>query len=104
LEKQEETQTYSPAAFSLLFEKLREANLPSELTKGELLSILNIRPSSTALLSTAIEDMEERFDDDNQNKIVDIIAEVLGSDESNEGGEEADEMDADAVPTVENGY
>ncbi|KAH6640819.1 RNA polymerase Rpb4-domain-containing protein [Chaetomium tenue] len=104
LEKQEETQTYSPAAFSLLFEKLREANLPSELTKGELLSILNIRPSSTALLSTAIEDMEERFDDDNQNKIVDIIAEVLGSDESNEGGERADEMDADAVPTVENGY
>jgi hypothetical protein len=106
LEKQEETQTYSPAAFSLLLEKLRDANLPSELTKGELLSILNIRPSSTALLSTAIEDMEERFDDDNQNKIVDIIAEVLGSDRTEEGGEGVDEMDADAdaVPTVENGY
>jgi hypothetical protein len=104
LEKQEETHTYSPAIISLLLEKLREANLPSELTKGELLSILNIRPSSTALLSTAIEDMEERFDDDNQNKIVDIIAEVLGSAEADEGGEGADEMDADAVPTVENGY
>jgi type I restriction-modification system DNA methylase subunit len=104
LEKQEEAQTYSPAAISLLLEKLREANLPSELTKGELLSILNIRPSSTALLSTAIEDMEERFDDDTQNKIVDIIAEVLGSPEAEEGGEGADEMDADAVPTVENGY
>jgi hypothetical protein len=48
--------------------------------------------------------MEERFDDDSQNKIVDIIAEVLGRDEREEGGEGADEMDADAVPTVENGY
>ena len=57
-------------------------------------------------MSTAIEDMEERFDDANQNKIVDIIAEVLGSAETAEGGEGADEMDAeaDAVPTVENGY
>lgn len=57
-------------------------------------------------MSTAIEDMEERFDDDSQNKIVEIIAEVLGSDKTEEGGEGADAMDADAdaVPTVENGY
>lgn len=113
LERQEETQAYSPAAIPALLEKLRVANLPSELTKGELLSILNLRPSSTALLSTAIEDMEERFSDEEQNKIVDIIAEVLGRNpeaEEADGGEgaEGDEMDADAdadaVPSVENGY
>lgn len=109
LEKQQETQAYSAAAINRLFEKLREANLPSELTKSELLSILNQRPASTALLSTAIEDMEERFSDEDQNRIVDIIAEVLGRDEpeeeaaDEEGGE--GEMDADDVaPTVENGH
>jgi DNA-binding MarR family transcriptional regulator len=105
LEKQAETQAYSPAAITRLLEKLREANLSSELTKGELLSILNLRPSSSALLSTAIEDMEERFSEEEQNKIVDIIAEVLGRAETaDKGGEGGDEMDADAVPSVENGY
>ncbi|AEO61682.1 hypothetical protein MYCTH_2070655 [Thermothelomyces thermophilus ATCC 42464] len=110
LEKQQETRAYSAAAINRLFEKLREANLPSELTKSELLSILNQRPSSTALLSTAIEDMEERFSDEDQNRIVDIIAEVLGRDEPEEAADEAadeegggDEMDADVAPTVENG-
>ncbi|KAL2138030.1 hypothetical protein VTI28DRAFT_7592 [Corynascus sepedonium] len=102
LEKQEETQAYSAGAINRLFERIREANLPSELTKSELLSILNQRPSSTALLSTAIEDMEERFSDEDQNRIVDIIAEVLGRDETDEG-EEEDEMNADVAPTVENG-
>lgn len=104
LEKQEETEKYSPTAISRLLEKLREANLPSELTKGELLSILNLRPSSSALLSTAIEDMEERFSEEEQNKIVDIIGDVLGRAETDEGeGGEGDEMDANAVPSVENG-
>lgn len=106
LEKQEETQAYSPAAIPLLLEKLREADLPGELTKGELLSILNMRPSSSAILSTAIEDMEERFTEEEQNRIVDIIAEVLGRDEAEgeEGAEgEGEQMEEDAVPSVENG-
>ncbi|KAL2019115.1 hypothetical protein VTK56DRAFT_10066 [Thermocarpiscus australiensis] len=101
LEKQEETQAYSPSAIPLLLEKLREANLPSELTKGEILSILNLRPASSAVLSTAIEDMEERFTEEEQNKIVDIIAEVLGRDEPEP---EPEEMADDAVPSIENGY
>ncbi|KAH6621078.1 RNA polymerase Rpb4-domain-containing protein [Chaetomium sp. MPI-SDFR-AT-0129] len=117
LAQQETTQAYSGAAIAQLLEKLRAAGLPSELTKGELLSILNVRPSSTALLSTAIEDMEERFGDDEQNTIVEIIGEVLGVDEPTEGEAEAGagevdaegEMDAegevDPVPvrSVENG-
>lgn len=104
LAKQDETQAYSPSAIPRLLEKLREANLPSELTKGELLSILNLRPSSSALLSTAIEDMEERFSEAEQNRIVDIITEVLGRDQPEEAGGEGDEMEAEAVPSVENGY
>lgn len=106
LENQQETKAYDSAAIPRLLEKLREANLPSELTKGEVLSILNLRPSSSALLSTAIEDMEERFSEDEQNKIVDIIGDVLGRPEPGEGAEggEDDEMDADAVPSIENGY
>lgn len=103
LEKQEETQSYSAAAIPRLLEKLREADLPSELTKGELLSILNLRPTSSALLSTAIEDMEDRFNEDEQNKICDIIVEVLGRGDEPEGGAD-EEVDADAVPSVENGY
>lgn len=102
LEKQEETQTYGPTVVPRLLERLREANLPSELTKGELLSILNLRPSSSALLSTAIEDMEERFSEDQQNIIVDIIGDVLGRAETDEDAE-GEEMDADALPSVENG-
>ncbi|KAK3946093.1 RNA polymerase Rpb4-domain-containing protein [Diplogelasinospora grovesii] len=99
LEKQEETHAYTPEAFPRLLEKLREANLSSELAKGEVLSIMNLRPSSSALLSTAIEDMEERFSDEEQQKIVDIIAEVLGRNEPAADMED----DADAVPSVENG-
>jgi hypothetical protein len=116
LEKQEEKHDYSPEVIPRLMERLREADLPGELTKGELLSILNLRPSSSALLSTAIEDMEERFTEEEQNRIVEIIGEVLGrpdpeeEEEEEEGGEgdgeaAADgaegEMDGDAVPSVE---
>ncbi|KAK3304332.1 RNA polymerase Rpb4-domain-containing protein [Chaetomium strumarium] len=104
LAKQEVTQAYGPSTIPRLLEKLREANLPSELTKGEVLSILNLRPDNSAVLSTAIEDMEERFTEEEQQMIVAIIGEVLGRDEpEEEGGEQGDEMETDAAPPVENG-
>ncbi|KAL1837648.1 hypothetical protein VTJ49DRAFT_3547 [Mycothermus thermophilus] len=106
LANQEEKQDYTPEAIPRLLERLREADLPGELTKGELLSILNLRPSSSALLSTAIEDMEERFSEDEQNRIVDVIAEVLGRSDPAEAdgeGELDGEGEAEAVPSVENG-
>jgi hypothetical protein len=70
-----------------------------------VLSILNLRPDNSAVLSTAIEDMEERFSEEEQQKIVAIIGEVLGRDEPEEGGggEQGDEMETDAAPPVENG-
>ncbi|KAF7542536.1 hypothetical protein G7046_g10155 [Stylonectria norvegica] len=40
--------------------------------------ILNLRPASVAALNTVIEDMGERFDDDQQEAIVTAIADVLG--------------------------
>jgi hypothetical protein len=83
-----------------LIERLRQADLSSELTKGELLSILNLRPTSEPVLSTAIEDMEERFSEEEQTKIVEIIAEVLGRNESSNAVDNGDE---DAMPSVENG-
>lgn len=103
LEKQDETQAYNASAIPRLLEKMREAELSSELTKGEMLSILNLRPTSVAVLSAAIEDMEERFSEEEQNKIVDIIVEVLGRDEPEAGGE-GEEMEDGAVPSVENGH
>jgi hypothetical protein len=68
-------------------EGLAGANLNQDLAKGEVLMILNVRPSSIAVLSTVIEDMEERFSDDEQAAILEVIVEVLGRDEPS--GEEA---------------
>jgi hypothetical protein len=81
LEKQEETGSYNPAAISQLLEKMQQENFQSELAKGEILSILNLRPNSTALLSVVVEDMEERFTEDEQNKLVQIIGDTLGRDQ-----------------------
>ena len=41
--------------------------------------IMNLRPTKPENLNTMIEDMEERFpEDEQQNEIVEVIAEVLG--------------------------
>ncbi|KAK0615833.1 RNA polymerase Rpb4-domain-containing protein [Bombardia bombarda] len=108
LAHQEEKHAYSAASIPLLMEKLREANLRNSLEKGEVLSILNLRPAGVAQLSTAIEDMEERFTEEEQQKIVDITAEVLGRDEpevvDEENGEEGGDGENTAVPSIENGY
>ena len=69
---------------------------------------MNLRPTNSAVLSTAIEDMEERFTEDEQNRIVDIIVEVLGRDDpegQEEGADgEGEAMEEDVVPSIENGH
>jgi uncharacterized protein YdbL (DUF1318 family) len=40
--------------------------------------IMNIRPASESNLNTVLEQMEERFTDEEQGQIVAIIGEVLG--------------------------
>lgn len=49
-----------------------------DLTKGETIMILNVRPENAAILSTCIEDFMTRFTEDQQNEIQVIIEEVLG--------------------------
>lgn len=55
--------------------------------------ILNLRPASVAALNTVIEEMPERFDENQQEEMVNIIAEVLGS-FPQEAGEEEDAEEA----------
>lgn len=66
--------TYTPGCISQLLERLS----PYELSKGEVVMILNLRPASVAALNTVIEEMSERFSDEQQEEMVNIILEVLG--------------------------
>ena len=100
LANQDKTHQYSAEALHELFKKLREANLQSDLSKGEMLMIVNIRPTNVAVLNTVVEDMLERFTEDEQQKIIDIITETLGFDESAEAAE-GEEYDGDAAPSIE---
>ena len=40
--------------------------------------ILNLRPASVAALNTILEDMSDRYTEDEQEQMVSIISEVLG--------------------------
>lgn len=66
--------TYTPACITSLIERLR----PYDLSKGEVLMILNLRPGSVPVLNTVVEDMAERFTDDQQIEMIDIVIDVLG--------------------------
>ncbi|RGP72707.1 DNA-directed rna polymerase iii subunit rpc9 [Fusarium longipes] len=77
---------YTEGCISRLLERLR----PYNLAKGEVVMIINLRPASVAALNTVVEEMSERFDDEQQEAMVNIIAEVLGQfPPAEEGAEEA---------------
>ncbi|KAM0665151.1 hypothetical protein MY8738_002409 [Beauveria namnaoensis] len=78
--------TYTPSCIKTLIERLQ----PFELSKGEVVMILNLRPSSVAALNTVIEDMGERYTEDEQEQLVTIISEVLGQFDEPEPQEAAD--------------
>jgi hypothetical protein len=63
-----------------------------------MIMIINLRPSNAAVLSTCIEDMAERFTEEQQGEMLEIIAEVLGqfpsSEEAPEHGNEPDPMES----------
>ncbi|PHH84947.1 hypothetical protein CDD83_1141 [Cordyceps sp. RAO-2017] len=89
---------YHPGCVSELLERLR----PYELSKGELVVILNLRPDKLAALNTVVEDMTERFTAEQQEEILDIIAQVLGQPdaadaEQVENGADASMADATAA-------
>ncbi|KAL7810973.1 RNA polymerase Rpb4 domain-containing protein [Trichoderma aethiopicum] len=75
--------TYTPDCISRLLERLS----PYELSKGEVVMILNLRPASVAALNTVIEEMAERFSDEQQEEMVAIISDVLGQFPAGQGNE-----------------
>ncbi|KAF4507140.1 hypothetical protein G6O67_005808 [Ophiocordyceps sinensis] len=87
----QEPATYSPECISQLFESMR----PYELSKGEVIIILNLRPTDVVALNTVVEDMVERFTEEQRQEIVDIIAQVLGQFEATEAeqAEQAEQAD-----------
>ncbi|RYP26216.1 hypothetical protein DL768_011781 [Monosporascus sp. mg162] len=66
---------FDAAVIPALLQRLRAY----QITKGEFVMIFNMRPTNIPTLNAVIEDMEERFTQDEQEDIVNGIAEVLGS-------------------------
>ncbi|GJN85064.1 hypothetical protein PLIIFM63780_008628 [Purpureocillium lilacinum] len=83
----QEPTTYTPESIAQLLERLR----PFDLSKGEVVMILNVRPASVIGLNTVVEEMSERFTDEQQLEMVNIIADVLGKFETAEPDEGHDE-------------
>ncbi|KAI0113536.1 HRDC-like protein [Nemania sp. FL0031] len=77
----------------VLLKRLR----PYKISKGECIMVVNMRPTSTAALNAVIEDMENRFNEEKQEEILNIVIEVLG-----EFPPPAEE-DEDAMETTEDG-
>lgn len=59
----------------MLLERLR----PYDLSKGEVVMILNLRPANVVALNVIVEDMADRFDEAQQEELVTIITDVLGA-------------------------
>ncbi|KAI0181537.1 RNA polymerase II [Hypoxylon sp. FL1284] len=77
---------YDAAVIPTLLKKLRQYHI----TKGELIMILNVRPTENAVLNTVIEDMEDRFSTEQQEEILNIIIETLGQFPQEEDGAQED--------------
>lgn len=69
-----------------MLERLR----PYELSKGEIVMLLNLRPAAVAALNTIIEDMPDRFTDNQQEELITIITDILGQFEPGPQAEGAD--------------
>ncbi|CVL05676.1 uncharacterized protein FMAN_10602 [Fusarium mangiferae] len=80
---------YTEGCISRLLERLR----PYNLAKGEVVMIINLRPASVAALNTVVEEMSERFNEEQQEAMVNIIAEVLGQFPAAEEGAEEGGVD-----------
>lgn len=59
-----------------------------------MIMILNLRPTTVAILNTVVEAMEDRFTEEEQQDIVDGVVEVLGP------GPEPTDADGDSTAHV----
>jgi hypothetical protein len=57
-----------------LFQRLA----PYNLTKAEMMMIVNLRPHNAILLDCVVEECDERFSEEAQIRILGIVEEVLG--------------------------
>ncbi|KAI0385646.1 RNA polymerase Rpb4-domain-containing protein [Hypomontagnella monticulosa] len=85
---------YDSKAIPELIERLRQYHI----TKGEFIMLLNVRPSNVPILNTVIEDMEDRFSEDQQQEILNIVTELLG-----QFPQEAEEDQDGVMETTEDG-
>ncbi|KAH7040161.1 RNA polymerase II, partial [Microdochium trichocladiopsis] len=67
-------QPYDTSAIKLLMERLR----PYEITKGEFIMLINLRPTNIPSLNTVLEEMETRYTEAQQEDIVQGVLEILG--------------------------
>ena len=70
---------------------------PYDLTKGELLMVLNLRPSDLGFLDCVVEECDERFTGEQQQEIIGVIAEVLGEPEEVRRGDEDNVVEDNVV-------
>ena len=75
---------YSQASIIDLLERLR----PYELTKAEIIMLMDTRPTHPAVLQNLIQEFDQRFEeygaDEAREEILNIVAEVLGVPDSSE--------------------
>lgn len=84
---------YTPTSIKTLLQRLR----PYNLTKAEVLMIMNHRPTTVAALNTIVEELEQRFEDEAmQEEMVAIIIEVLGSPDASAEAEKMTKTAKDA--------
>ncbi|KAL7624069.1 hypothetical protein AAE478_005626 [Parahypoxylon ruwenzoriense] len=88
---------YDAKSIPVLIRRLRQY----QITKGEFIMILNIRPTNVQILYTVIEDMEDRFSADEQQEILDIITEILGQFPPRADG---DDQGEDIMQSTEDGH
>ncbi|ROT43520.1 hypothetical protein SODALDRAFT_319952 [Sodiomyces alkalinus F11] len=76
---------------------------PYDLAKGELIMIFNLRPANVVALNTILEEMSDRFNEDQQSEIVAIIADVLGHFPPPQGTDSAKSGEGNGDVPAENG-
>ncbi|KAI0441010.1 HRDC-like protein [Xylaria telfairii] len=84
---------YDVASIPVLLQRLR----PYNITKGECIMVVNLRPTTIVALNAVLEDMGARFSEQQHEEIMSIIIEVLGEFPPPPGGDE------DAMETTEDG-
>ncbi len=61
-----------------------QALQPYDLTKAELLMIINLRPDNAGVLDCIVEELDQRFSEEVQEQMLRAVVDVLGAGEEEE--------------------